>query len=416
MAYTELIKNFERVREYMRQFYLYGFKSRDEYNIKSARSYDDERRRIENWLGEYMGFKNSASGKNVFISIDSRNVKSNPLFKAWKTCSFTDRDITLHFIIFDILKNNPDGITTGDICLAIEEDYLSSFDNPLSFDESTIRKKLKEYINLGLVIGEKHGKTVLYKLAEDDVKVNADALAFFTESAPCGVIGSFIADKKPANNRNFSFKHHYITQTMDSEILAKLFVAVRENRRVKIFNHSARSGNHIEVDALPLKIYISTQNGRQYVIVHHFDFDRMMSYRLDYITDVELGEVFEEAEIYHEKLSRMQKHMWGVSASKYEDRTNHIEFVISFEENESYIYKRMLREKRCGTVELTGKGMCKFSADVYDEKELIPWMRTFIGRIVKVRFTDKELEKTFKDDIRSMYAMYCGEGGDSNVV
>lgn len=47
MAYSELIKNFERVRAYMREFYVYGFKSRTEYDAKSARSYDDERRRLE---------------------------------------------------------------------------------------------------------------------------------------------------------------------------------------------------------------------------------------------------------------------------------------------------------------------------------------------------------------------------------
>ena len=27
MAYSELIKNFDRIRDYMRQFYVYGFKS-----------------------------------------------------------------------------------------------------------------------------------------------------------------------------------------------------------------------------------------------------------------------------------------------------------------------------------------------------------------------------------------------------
>ena len=47
MAYSELIKNFERIRDYMREFYVYGFKSRDEFTKKSARSYDDERRREE---------------------------------------------------------------------------------------------------------------------------------------------------------------------------------------------------------------------------------------------------------------------------------------------------------------------------------------------------------------------------------
>ena len=30
MAYSELIKNFDRIRDYMHEFYLYGFKSRNE--------------------------------------------------------------------------------------------------------------------------------------------------------------------------------------------------------------------------------------------------------------------------------------------------------------------------------------------------------------------------------------------------
>ena len=57
MAYSELIKNFERIRDYMREFYVYGFKSRDDYNKKSVRSYDNERRRIESWLGDHMHFR-----------------------------------------------------------------------------------------------------------------------------------------------------------------------------------------------------------------------------------------------------------------------------------------------------------------------------------------------------------------------
>ena len=52
------------------------------------------------------------SGKTVFLSIDSRATQRNPLYKAWKSKSFTDKDITLHFLLFDILsapevKKNP---------------------------------------------------------------------------------------------------------------------------------------------------------------------------------------------------------------------------------------------------------------------------------------------------------------------
>ena len=103
MAYSELIKNFNRIREYMRDFYLFGFKSRSDYDEKSLRSYDDEKRRIESWLGDYMRFSQTAEGKNVFLSVDSRITQQNPFYKAWKAKSFTDKDITLHFILFDIL-------------------------------------------------------------------------------------------------------------------------------------------------------------------------------------------------------------------------------------------------------------------------------------------------------------------------
>jgi len=85
MAYSELVKNFNRIREYMREFYVYGFKSRDEYTNKSSRTYDDEKRRMESILGDYMQFRTSAEGKNVFLSIDSRISEHNPLYKAWKT-------------------------------------------------------------------------------------------------------------------------------------------------------------------------------------------------------------------------------------------------------------------------------------------------------------------------------------------
>ena len=50
-----------------------------------------------------MQFRQTPEGKNVFISIDSRLSNHNPLYKAWKTKSFTDGDITLHYILFCLI-------------------------------------------------------------------------------------------------------------------------------------------------------------------------------------------------------------------------------------------------------------------------------------------------------------------------
>ena len=197
MAYSELIKSFDRIRDYMRQFYIYGFKSRTEYDKKSARSYDNERRRIESWLGDYMSFHQDATGKNVFLSVDSRRIPHNPLHKAFKAKSFTDKDITLHFYILDILADG-NSLSSKEIVDRITDDYLFHFDDAFSLDESTVRKKLKEYETVGLLRSEKRGREVFYKRTDDesfDLTTWADALAFFSEENPVGVVGSFLMDK-----------------------------------------------------------------------------------------------------------------------------------------------------------------------------------------------------------------------------
>jgi hypothetical protein len=139
VAYGELVKDFKRIRDYMREFFVYGFKNRTEYDAKSVRSYDNERRRMESWLGDYMSFHREASGKNVFISIDSRAIRHNPLYNAFKAKSFTAGDIALHFFIIDILADGGK-LSVRKVLEKIDGDYLPAFDNPSAVDESTLRK------------------------------------------------------------------------------------------------------------------------------------------------------------------------------------------------------------------------------------------------------------------------------------
>lgn len=108
--------------------------------MKRALSYDDERRRIESWLGDYMRFAKTAEGKNVFLSVDSRCTRSNPFYKAWKAKFFTDGDITLHFILFDILHSPSVRLPLSTLVAEIDR-YLRVAESSVTFDESTIRKK-----------------------------------------------------------------------------------------------------------------------------------------------------------------------------------------------------------------------------------------------------------------------------------
>ena len=66
--YSELVKNYSKIREYLRDFYIYGFRSRDNYTEKSGRSYDNERRRIESYLSSVIFSRTELDGKKFFIT------------------------------------------------------------------------------------------------------------------------------------------------------------------------------------------------------------------------------------------------------------------------------------------------------------------------------------------------------------
>lgn len=393
----------------MREFYVYGFKSRDEYNKKSARSYDDERRRMESWLGNHMNFVRTPEGKNVFISIDSRVSQHNPFYKALKTKSFTDGDITLHFILFDILHSPEIVFSLPEILKKIDE-YLSGFESPMIFDESTVRKKLKEYIEQGIIIGEKVGKKKMYRRSDDvDLPDITDVLNFYSEVAPCGVIGSFLLDKQDKKDDSFTFKHHYITSAMDSGVLAMLFKAMREKSVVTVSNMSRHADEPRKNRIIPLRVFISVQNGRQHLLAYQPDFNAIKSFRIDYLSDVKIEEPTPRFDELRAELDNMQSKMWGVTAKHNRcgiEHIEHVEFTIKVADNEDHIVRRLEREKRIGKVEKIDDNTYRFTAEVYDTSEMIPWIRTFICRITELHFSNRTLENQFKSDIEKMYRMY----------
>lgn len=413
-SYSELIKNFEKIRAYMREFYVYGFKSRDGYRSKSARSYDDERRRMESWLGDHMGFVRTPEGKNVFISIDSRSSQHNPFYKAWKSKSFTDGDITLHFILFDILCSPAVRCSVSELMRRMDEEYLSGFETPMLLDESTVRKKLEEYCGEGLLVREREGKRVLYRRADlVGLPAESDALDFFSEVAPCGVVGSFLLDRTGPHEDVFAFKHHYITGAMDSGVLAALFSAMRSKRAVTADNFSRGARRPGRVRLVPLRVLISVQSGRQHLLAYQPATNRIKSFRVDYLSDVKLEEPTPRFDELRAELDSMQSKMWGVNPGRgsRDGQLEHVEFTVRVGLDEAYIVRRLEREKRVGHVERLDAGTYRFTADVYDTTELVPWIRTFICRISELHFSNRTVEERFRSDLEEMYRLYgVGEG------
>lgn len=406
MAYSELIKNFSGIRSYMRSFYVYGFRHRNDYDEKSVRGYDNERRRIESWLGEYMRFGQDADGKRMFLSVDSRAIPGNPLYRAFRAKSFTDRDIMLHFYLLDILSGT-DGLSITEI---IDElaDALQEFEDGDIPDESTVRKKLGEYCGLGLLRKEKRGRETVYSISADEVNLESwkDAVDYYAEAAPLGVIGSFLQARFPESESRFRFKHHYILNALDSEIICELISAIGESRSVTLTRGKQK------FSVLPFRIYISTQTGRQYLLAWSLWKESFAFFRTDQITSVKIGERTESADSLKEQLKDFQKHVWGVSTGDALT-LEHLEITVFAGENEGFIVERLQREKRCGMVKQMDESHWRFAADVFDAMEMLPWVRTFTGRITDFTCSNPAVLDRFQDDLEAMAALY---GGDADAV
>lgn len=464
--FQELIKNFDRIRDYMRQFYIYGFKARTEFDGKSARTYDNERRRIESWLADYTRADYTSKGKHVYINVDSKEIPQNPLYTAWKSKSFTDNDLMLHFFILDQMiedgnenaglakageeqtkaaqadaaqteaaqagaaqndaaqagaalpeSPSPGGLTAGELCDRICADY------GVVFDSQTVRLKLKEYESLGLLSAWKDKKQLRYRLAPLLAPETAGpspawdrlimAVKFFQGAAPFGVVGSTILDREETDNEYFQFKHHFIVHTLEDGVLSDVLAAMKQGRAISFTNRSGRTGNVSQSRGLPLKIFVSTRTGRRYVCLYQENTRRFTNMRLDSMSDVTPLEIHSDYSRKQDLLKRNLDRLWGVSFSgsgRLEEIC--IKFYVN-ESAEAYVLDRLYREGRGGEIQRIRENEYLYSGAFFDTNEMLSWVKTFTGRILDIQGSNHFAVAKITYDWEKMYEMYCRDGEEN---
>lgn len=412
--YRDTIKNLAKVQGYMRDLYLYGFRTRRDFDGKSARTYDNERRRIEGWLSDYIRFDNTIKGKSVCISLDSASVESNPLFVAWKSKSFTDNDITLHFLLTDALAD-------GRALSAPELTEMLSAEYGADFELQTVRGKLREYEREGILCSEKEGKALKYRLSGcgyDALPCRErldDAVAFFSQISVGGYIGSTIIDRVEGYDAPFRFKHQSIAHTLDDGITLQLLDCIRDGRYCRIQGTSKRT-HGFDTKCLPLRILDSVQTGRRYIAAYEPRSHRLISLRIDCIDSVEPAEICPDAEKHHAKVTETAPKRWGVSYSG-SHRMEQLCMKLRIDERtESFVLDRIRREGRSGELLRIDRNTYLYTVEVYDSNEVMPWIKTFTGRIVSLEGTNRAVVDKFYNDIRLMKEMYAGEVTDDGIL
>lgn len=408
--FKELIKSFSKSREYVRDFFVYGFKTRDEFGGWSGRTYDNERRRLESWLYGYVRQDYTANGKNIYLSIDSNLLDTNPLYRVWKAKSFTDNDIMLHFYILDYLQKYTE--QTAD---AITDGILTEYD--VMFEPQTVRRKCNQYAKDGILSKEKCGKEVLYRLNPPFRKTLsahpgfANALAFYQLFSPLGIVGNTIMDNASLKNKLFRVKHSFFVHTLEDEILLELLRAMHEEKAVLLNVKSTKSDVFQKTEGVPLKIFISTRTGRRFLCLYLPKSKRFTSVRLDAVKQVEIKEPYPDYQTVKEHLEKNKASAWGVSFQNNNRRhLEHVKLTLHINEYfEAYIITRLEREGKSGVVRRIASDTYCYETDVFDANEMLPWIRSFLGRIIAIETDCPKLNQLFGRDFAAMYRMYFGE-------
>lgn len=408
--FSELVKRFDKIRSYVRDFYIYGFKTREDYQDKSSRTYDNERRRIESWFSDYIRCDyNAEHKKSVSITLDSNRISVNPLYEVWKSKSFTANDIMLHFFLLDIMQEQ--GLWNVE---SLTDELQNRYQ--VLFDSQTVRKKLIEYENEGILILRKDGRKNQYGLTPDIRTALPDlfpalsnAVCFFQGAAPFGFAGSTILDSWQADNNLFRFRHDYLVHTLEDEILFPLLQAIREKKKVCLTIKSTKTSQIREVVCTPIKILVSTQTGRRYACVRKEASKRLVSYRLDGIRQVDLLDPDPQFPSHVEAFEKNRAACWGVSFGSSRNPDIVQMQIVLDEDSELHILGRLEREGRNGKITRLEPGIYEYTTTCWDSAELLPWVKTFTGRIRSFTCTNQAVEQRFWSDMRAMKEMYGGD-------
>lgn len=394
--YSELVKNLDHALEYIRHFYVFGYQTRSEFQNKSARSYDTESRRIRSWLNDFVLEQRSAGGKNISLPIDSADQPRNPLYAIWESKSFTRNDVLLHFFLLNLLSDGC-AYTVEELADALLARYGELF------DVSTLRNKLREYADEGLFLAERTNRCLRYQCSSQTHSELLNdplyrALDFFTEVAPFGEIGSFIQNETGHKNTLFRFKHDYIVHTLEDENLLLLLNAMHEKRQIML-----ASRHRAAYRCTPIKILASTQNGRRY-LCSVSQYGKIRNHRLDRLGEVTLLGIDSEYEQKCELVDAFLPYLWGASIR---DRLDTVTMRIRVNlPSEEYILRRIEREGRNGRIEPETNSIFRYSITVSDASEMIPFLRSFIGRIVSLECSDPSIVTRFKRDFKRSCAQY----------
>lgn len=374
--YQELVKSFDNIRKISQDFFIYGYNGRGDFPFISDRMYDNELRRIKSYLKNYVITTQTKDKKTISISSNTIYDTINPLFELFSGKSFTSNDCFLHFVLLDILSNYKTKTLNE-----IYDEILDNYD-PIDLDIMTVRNKLHEYIDLGIIILSKENNKNLYTLQNqiiiDDKLI--ETLIFFQNIVPLGYILNPITSNKKSS---YIYKQVFFSNVLDDEYVLILLNAI-ENKQPILIKQRGRKNNVI-VKGMPIGIYQNMITGRRYLKV--MKKGNSVFVRIDKIEEVSYLDT--EYTLFEEN-----------------NKKEYIKVLIHIDDNEMFIVDRIYREINEENITKIDENTYQFTLYYSNLFDSIPYVRSYFGRILKLESDNKQVLTKLERDLFSTISLY----------
>ncbi|ADL53082.1 helix-turn-helix transcriptional regulator [Clostridium cellulovorans] len=424
--FNDFIKHYDLIRSILRDVFLYGCFSREDYENKkivSSRKVSYEMRRIQQYIEkDFIKFDREGKTKLLSLSYDSITNTKNFLVSTYLNKSFTKADLLLYYHILLALNYQDGAINFKQLEEFLLDKELLDYDK---ISSKTIERKLKELSeSMGLINCEKQGRVKQYSLAKDilkDLDNKEIVCLYLVTSLYKNIIfpnigGYYFQDtlKQYMNfhrniNENyediFQYQKLHFHPIIEEEILWKLIKAISEKRKIKI-EYNLNKNRRIRYDdeaVIPYKIRYDVECGRFYLVA--FQKDRCLVARLDRITEVKILEEHYQVEELLEKYSSAMENSWSATQLNGKSQLQTLKFKITIKDNnEMYIVEKMKRELKTYTAYEDGENSFIFTKDVNDCYEMIPWIRGYYGKIEVIE--PSYIRRKINNDLKEMLKNY----------
>lgn len=411
----------------LRLFLIYGFFSKREIAVRNGIkeiTYDKYKLTIHNLIdnGKFRSYTNDNREKVIYIHADYTRQAGNPLYSIWEGKSITANDLWYLFAITDVLAREGRVLSAGEIT-----DRLAAYDGR-SIEAQTVRNRLSELDELGVVQAERAGKMVHYrledpwleKLRQEELNRLYALTAFFQHVIPVGVPGYHLNRRLSRLTGNFTpepflFKHLHPAHAMDDESLLAILQAIGERWSVR-FDLQMMDNEVVRFKSIPfvpMKLIDDVWQGRRYIAGYDLEMSRYWCFRLDKMYRVEPTERYDSFEEGLKALTALLAGSWNVVMPADGKEPDRLVMQLRIDSaREFYVLDRLKSEGKQGTVRQIERDLFEYSIEVHDATEMLPWVRTFTGRIAGIQCSNPAVAHQLTEDWRKALAFYdSGESG-----